>query len=104
MFGASGSDRRESARSPKSRKLGMEALEARQLLSATPLDPSVDGLPLRTGCSGLCAIPVYEGVEQGAVVEEATSLTNVMDELLTEAGQNPDNLSQDFIFNLNSSK
>ncbi len=102
MFGAPGADRRESARSPKSRKLGMEALEARQLLSATPLDPSVDGLPLQTGCAGLCAIPVYEGVEQGAVVEEATSLTNVMDELLTEAGQNPDSLSQDFIFNLSS--
>lgn len=85
------------------RKLRMETLEDRQMLCAAPYGTdevcacacASQLSPIVSNCSALV-------VQEGAVVEEASSLANIMDELLIADGQNPDNLSEDYIFNLSS--
>ncbi len=98
------SDRARNAKraekSLRSRKLSVESLEARQLLSATPYDNDdlLAAAPLEPVVSDCAALVVQEG----AVVEQASSLTNTIDRLLSEAGQDPEHISEDFVFNLSS--
>ena len=97
----------------KSRKLSIESLEDRQLLSATPYEHNFDAVEQSYATNaliaradadydcerGICSSPV---ADQGLVAESISSLTNTIDAQLIDAGQDPNNISQDFIFNLSS--
>ena len=93
------------------RKLDLERLEARQLLCA-----SLTNSPCAETAFSACDEFLVDGVrvmqaEEVAEVAEAasidyesysSSLTEAIDGMLTEAGENPSAVSRDFIFNLSS--
>lgn len=93
LFRSAGRQDKSASKLHRSRKLGMESLEDRQLLCATPHCASHD--LIMSDCSALV-------VNEAPTVEEAASLTNIMDDLLTAAGQDPEHLTEDYIFNLSS--
>ena len=104
LFGKTNASRIDASRTFRARKLGLESLESRQMLCASGLDaialcaaPEADSVA--SVCSGCKALDI---AEVDPVVEEAASFTNTMNELLKESGQNPDALTEDFIFNLSS--
>lgn len=93
------------------RKLGLEHLEARQLLCASLTNsPCVESA--FNGCDEFLidGVRVMQAEEVAEVAEAASidyesyssSLTEAIDGMLTEAGENPSAVSRDFIFNLSS--
>ncbi|MBQ9872995.1 MAG: pre-peptidase C-terminal domain-containing protein [Thermoguttaceae bacterium] len=93
------SARTQSQQSLKSRKLWVEGLEDRQLLSATPYETASDLCQELDEDLHICGSPV---ADQGLEAENIASLSDTINNLLREAGQDPNNISQDFVFNLSS--
>ena len=91
--------RTQSQQSLKSRKLCVEGLEDRQLLSATPYETALDLDQESVADLQICGSPI---ADRGLETEDVASLSDTINNLLREAGQNPNNVSQDFVFNLSS--
>ncbi|MBQ9873453.1 MAG: hypothetical protein IJM30_03225 [Thermoguttaceae bacterium] len=95
------------ARAVKLRSLLVESLEDRQLLSASPYETGIDnGVVVEQ----ICAVPQnVSSVQDPAWPLNTTAwwpnqwlVDGILDQKLTEAGQDPDNLSAGFVFNLNN--
>ncbi len=86
----------------RTRKLRVESLEARRLLSANACD--VDALSRAALETTQCACSAFYVQEDVDVldVEAAATMSEVLDQLLIEAGQDPENISEEFIFDLAS--
>ncbi|MBR0225089.1 MAG: fibronectin type III domain-containing protein, partial [Thermoguttaceae bacterium] len=76
----------------------MENLEKRELLSVNPLETSAELIP--QNCVILSA--ANYGPERAPEESIGLNLDSAMNEMLTAQGQNPNALSQSFVFNLNS--
>ena len=92
------------SKSPKSRRACFETLESRQLLSATPLCPTQDLKPREELI--ILSSPIVPEIANSAIMgnveESLPRFFEAFDELLVRAGQNPNNLSENFVFNLSS--
>ncbi|MBR0225470.1 MAG: fibronectin type III domain-containing protein, partial [Thermoguttaceae bacterium] len=82
----------------KTRTLRIEDLEKRELLSVNPLETTAELVP--QSCVVMNA--ANYGPERAPLESIGLDLDTAITEMLTEQGQNPNALSQSFVFNLNS--
>ena len=100
LFGTSDGSWGSGRRTPKTRKLGVESLETRSMLCANIFEGALLCAELES--SSNCYQSEAVAAESPGAASFEETLDGTLDKLLTESGQNPNSLKENFVFNLSS--